>query len=174
MDGTWDVRRKSQWWPGDFWSTNRSMELPFAEIWKTRGEQAWEVGGRVEFNFRPVKLELLYDIKMRYWVGSWTYEFVVQSRIWDWNFKCGVSSIGRNQGSRDWSLSRREWSPVPNVADGANKMTVGQCIWPHGGTGDLDKQFPSWVWGLRLLAKVGLGEWGERKQAQPLFQEVLL
>lgn len=43
--------------------SNRNVELPFIETWKTRGVQASE--REVEFSLRHVKLELLCDINVR-------------------------------------------------------------------------------------------------------------
>lgn len=132
-------KEKSQKWPWDFWSNNRSIE-----IWKTRGKQTCWGRGESSSVLGRLKLMLLYGIKVRHWVGSWTLEFVVQSRIWDWSYKCGVSRIWRNQESSAWksseSLSRRDvtWSSVSSITAGANKMSIDQCIRPHGDIGDLD------------------------------------
>lgn len=79
--GTWDMTKKRV--KGNhkiLGASNRSMELPLVEVWKTKGSRFL---GEVEFNFRRIKLELLYDIKLIHRVSSWMNEFVVQSRICD-------------------------------------------------------------------------------------------
>lgn len=61
---TWDVRKRRVVDDHRIFGLNRSMELLFIEIGKTR--RAGVAGQeRVEFKFRRVKLELLCDIKVK-------------------------------------------------------------------------------------------------------------
>lgn len=72
MDGTYDVRKKRV--KGDH-KILVQQQYGVAIYWDLEDKRNTAQGGggvRVKFNFRYVKLELLYDIIVRYWVGSWT------------------------------------------------------------------------------------------------------
>lgn len=134
MDGTWDVRRK--WVKNDheiFGLTTEVLRFGKAGLLRKGG---------IKFNFRRVKIDVTVWHQRE--ILNWQLDIgiVVQSRIWDWSYRCGVGSIWRNQESSAWkpSLSRRHvtWSPVSSITAGANKMSIDQRIWSHGDIGDLD------------------------------------
>lgn len=68
-------------------------------------------------------------------------------------------------------FSKREWSPVPSIADRANKMSIDQSFWPHGDVGYFDKHFPLSIRAWNHLMKVGLREFREKIRLSKPFKK---